>query len=249
MQEIVQLRDVFVSYDSHQKDNYTLHALNFSAYSGELIAVIGLSGAGKSTFIKALAGFVEVVRGQASCLGFDLLRARKKDIMKLRRQMGFIFQDYSLVDRLTAIENVLLGRLYQLNALQAFLGLYGKSAYQEAYQLLTSLDLEEYTHTQVRFLSGGQKQRIACARVMHQSPRLILADEPVSSLDETRAQLIMELLRNYTHQYDCACIVNLHDVDLAKSYADRIIGIYEGHIVLDKPARELEASDLELCYS
>lgn len=231
-----------------QKGTAALRDLSFNLRAGEIVAVIGSSGAGKSTLIRAASGYCPHYTGTITCLGQSLAGISRKGLQALRGNIGFVFQDYSLLQRASALENVLMGRAYELSFWRALSGLYKKAAVEDAYLQLERVGMQDFALKTARRLSGGQRQRVAIARVLHQQVRLILADEPVASLDEENAQRIIELLVSKVREGGAALLINLHDVDLALRYCDRIMALKDGVCVLDKPSSELSREDLVLCY-
>lgn len=222
--------------------------VSFSVHAGEVVGVIGSSGAGKSTFIKTLAGFVPYESGTLQVCGSEVSQLSGKELKALRQQIGFMFQDYGLIDRLTAVENVLIGQLSKLGPLSSFLGLYGKNAYEDACDQLELVGLGGFILTPTRMLSGGQRQRVALARILHQRSSLILADEPIAALDENHAHKVLKLLVDLAHSHSIGAIINLHDTGCALTYCDRICAFQKGKLVLDAPAHALTKQDLERCY-
>ncbi len=250
MNELISVEDLNVYYSSKDKSSNkpVLSKLSFNLNSGEILGVLGSSGAGKSSLIKAIAAYCNLEGAKAQVLSHDLLHMVSAQKIKLRQEIGYIFQEYSLIESCTAVENVLFARLGKMNGLRSFLGLYPKAEFTKACEALRAVDMEPYILSKVSCLSGGQKQRVAIARVLYQHPQLILADEPVSSLDPARAEIIMSLLCEKARSNKIGVLVNLHDVDLALKYCDKILALKQGKIFLYDEAKKLSKQELEASY-
>lgn len=207
-----------------------LRGVSFDITSGELVSIIGPSGSGKSTLLRCLNKMIDSTDGSIQFIGTDVINANKKQTKELRKNLGMIFQHYNLVYRLNALENVLHGRLGYYSALQSSLGLFKQEDINQAAQILEMLGLGDKVYERCHNLSGGQKQRVGIARALIQNPRMILCDEPIASLDPQASKVIMEYLKDITVSMGIPCLVNLHQVDVAKRYSDRIIGMRDGLI-------------------
>ncbi|MBT9259283.1 MAG: phosphonate ABC transporter ATP-binding protein [Clostridiales bacterium] len=212
-----------------------LKDVHLAIYPGEFVAVVGLSGAGKSTLLRAINRLVEVDEGEIWVLGQNVREASPEKLRVIRRQIGMIFQHFHLVPRLTVFRNVLAGRAGYLPAWKVVLGLFPEEDRRLARQALQRVGLEEKIFSRADRLSGGQQQRVAIARALCQEPRVLLADEPVASLDPVTTEMIMEDLARINRQLGITTVVNLHSVDLARRYATRIIGMRAGEVVFDGP--------------
>lgn len=231
---LLEIKNLSKSYD---QKNYALKEINLTVNKGEFIVVIGPSGAGKSTFIRTINRMIDPSAGEVIFENTHLETAKHKTLRHERAKIGMIFQHYNLIGRTNVIRNVLHGRLGQISFFKSLLGLYSEADKQEAVALLTKVGLKDQMYQRANELSGGQMQRVGICRAMMQHPDLILADEPIASLDPNSAKIVMEQLKEITEERKITCIVNLHQVDFAKKYATRIIGIKEGRIVFDgKPA-------------
>jgi phosphonate transport system ATP-binding protein len=213
-----------------------------------LTAVIGPSGTGKSTLVRCINRLVDPTAGEILFRGQDLARLRGRALREARRHIGMVFQEYNLVERLSVIENVLCGRLGYVPAWRAFLRRFPERDVRQAFVLLDAVGLGEFATKRADQLSGGQRQRVGIARALMQDPDLILADEPTSSLDPKTSVEIMELIARRAGERDIPVIVNIHNVELARRFADRIIGMSKGRIVFDGPPRNLEDNHLLAIY-
>lgn len=226
-----------------------LDGIDFTVEPGEFIAVIGPSGAGKSTLLRCLNRMVEPTEGSIAFQGEETIRARGSRLRRIRREMSMIFQGFNLVERSSVLTNVLHGRLGYMSSWKGALGLFAKSDVAEAKRLLARVGLHEQTHKRADELSGGQQQRVGIARALAQQPKLILADEPIASLDPAASETVMSSLRRFCAEDGIACLCNLHQVDMAKKYASRIIGIHKGRKVFDGTPDELTDEKINLIYN
>lgn len=213
-----------------------------------LTAIIGPSGTGKSTLIRCINRLVEPTSGRLLFHGEDLARLKGVALRHARRRIGMIFQEYNLVERLTVMENVLSGRLGYVSVWQAWMRHYSREDVAHAFELLDRVGLSAQFGQRADALSGGQRQRVGIARALMQRPALLLADEPTSSLDPRTAVEIMELIAELGSELSIPVIVNIHNVDLARRFAGRIIGMKEGAIVFDGKPDELTESKLKFIY-
>ncbi|MGE7826632.1 phosphonate ABC transporter ATP-binding protein [Paenibacillus sp. NPDC093718] len=225
-----------------------LKGIDFQVNRGEFIAIIGPSGAGKSTLLRCINRLVEPSEGLIQFNGMDATRAGAKQIRKMRREVGMIFQSFNLVQRVTVLRNVLHGRLGYMNPVRGSLGIYSKKDIEEAKQILTRLGLQQQTFKRADELSGGQQQRVGIARALSQKPLMILADEPIASLDPVTSDSIMQHLQTICLEDGITCMVNLHQVEVAKKFATRIIGIHKGTVVFDGTPDQLSDDMIEKVY-
>jgi phosphonate transport system ATP-binding protein len=226
-----------------------LSDVSVSIPDGDFIAVIGLSGAGKSTFLRCLNRLVDPSEGQIIVNGSDVANLRGGALQRYRRTVGFIFQQFNLVKRLSVIDNVLSGRLGYHPTWRGMLGLYTEQDKKIARSYIQNVGLSEKEHTRVDSLSGGQQQRVAIARAMTQEPQLILADEPMASLDPRLSDVILGILKNYNETKGVTILVNIHVIELAKRYAKRVIAFNKGRLVFDGPIEKLDAGLEEDIYT
>ena len=213
-----------------------------------ITAIIGPSGTGKSTLIRCINRLVDPTAGEILFGGQDLARLKGRALREARRRIGMVFQEYNLVERLSVIENLLCGRLGYVPAWRAWLRRFPPQDVARAFDLLDAVGLGEFATRRADALSGGQRQRVGIARAIMQDPELVLADEPTSSLDPKTSVEIMELLARLARERGIPVIVNIHNVELARRFAERIVGMSQGSIVFDGPPGELQESHLLAIY-
>jgi phosphonate transport system ATP-binding protein len=213
-----------------------------------LTAIIGPSGTGKSTLVRCINRLVDPTAGEILFRGQDLARLHGRELRAARRRIGMVFQEYNLVERLSVIENVLCGRLGYVAVWRAWLRKFPAQDVDRAFHLLDAVGLGDFATQRADQLSGGQRQRVGIARALMQEPDLVLADEPTSSLDPKTSVEIMELIARRAGEHDIPVIVNIHNVDLARRFADRIIGMAKGEIVFDGAPGALEDRQLLQIY-
>lgn len=226
-----------------------LKNVNLTIDQGEFVAVIGLSGAGKSTLIRTVNRMHDVTGGQVIVDGVDVMTLKGKSLRKFRRKIGMIFQSFNLISRSTVIRNVLASNVPDLPWYRVLLGLYKKEQEMDALAALDKVGILEKAYTRCDQLSGGQQQRVALARTLNQKPSIILADEPVASLDPIMADVVMSDFKRINEELKITIILNIHHVDLALKYASRVIGIRAGEIVYDGPSSEVTKEILNEVYS
>jgi len=200
---------------------------------GQLVALIGPSGAGKSTLIRCVNRLVDATAGTIHLGEREITGLSNKDLRRVRRRMGMIFQEYALVERLTVMENVLSGRLGYVNFWQSLFRKFPEESVHEAYRLLDRVDLIHMVDKRADELSGGQRQRVGICRALIQDPELLLVDEPTASLDPKTSRQIMRLIRELCAERGLAAIINIHDVALAQMFSERVVGLRQGEIVYD----------------
>ena len=227
---------------------HALKGVSFEVCEGEFVSVIGPSGSGKSTLLRAINRLIPISGGTVWLDSQAVSALRGKSLRQLRRKVGMIFQNYNLVYSLSVLQNVLHGRLGYMSGVKGVFGLYSEADKQEALDLLNELGLADFAYNRASDLSGGQKQRVGIARAIMQGPKLLLCDEPIASLDPSSAKTIMDLLRDMTRRRNIACIVNLHQLDVALKYSTRIIGLSKGEIVFDGPPERLDDVTIERIY-
>ena len=213
-----------------------------------ITAIIGPSGTGKSTLIRCINRLVEPTAGEILFQGMDLAKLKGAELRAARRRIGMVFQEYNLVERLTVMENVLTGRLGYMSAFKAWLRKFTPEDIDEAFNLLDAVGLTSFANQRADALSGGQRQRVGIARAVMQQPEILLADEPTSSLDPKTSVEIMELMANLAGKRNIPVIVNIHNVDLAKRFCQRMIGMTEGRVVFDGSPSQLTDTNLKAIY-
>jgi len=211
-------------------------------------AVIGPSGTGKSTLIRCINRLVEPTAGQVIFEGRDLVKLSRAELRSARRRIGMVFQEYNLVERLSVMENLLCGRLGYVSPLKAWLRRYPGGDIARAFELLDIVGLGDFAQARADSLSGGQRQRVGIARAMMQEPRLLLADEPTSSLDPKTSVEIMGLMQTLAQAHGFPVIVNIHNVELARRFADRIVGMTGGGVVYDGTPERITEQHLKEIY-
>ncbi len=215
---------------------------------GEFIAVIGRSGAGKSTLIRTINRMHDITSGTLTVNDIDVSGLRGKALRRFRRGIGMIFQSFNLVTRTTVLKNVLAAKVPDLPFWRALLGIFPKKDCLAALEALDKVGILDKAYARVDQLSGGQQQRVALARTLAQNPEIILADEPVASLDPVTAKQVMDDFRRINREMKISILINIHHVDLALQYADRVIGIREGRIIFDGSAASVTKEVLDEIY-
>ncbi len=225
-----------------------LKGVSLQVAAGQVLGLIGPSGAGKSTLIRCINRLVSPSAGQIMLDGQDLGRLSGQGLRLARRQIGMIFQEYALVERLTVMENLLSGRLGYTGFWASWLRRFAGDDIAQAYQLLDRVGLAGLENKRADALSGGQRQRVGIARALMQSPKLLLVDEPTASLDPKTSRQIMRLILELCEERGLAAIVNIHDVVLATEFLPRIVGLRAGSVVYDGPATGLDREVLTRIY-
>lgn len=225
-----------------------LNDVSFEVDLPQVVAIIGPSGAGKSTLIRCINQLVKPSSGQVMLDGTNIATLNRSDLRKARRRIGMIFQEYNLVDRLTVMENLLSGRLGYVSFWRSYRRKFPAEDVAAAFELLDRVGLSGYQNTRADELSGGQRQRVGIGRALMQQPDLLLVDEPTASLDPKTSRQIMRILVELAHERGTPALVNIHDVGLAQSFSDRIIGLRDGEIVFDGTSNEITADVLTEIY-
>lgn len=232
---MIELRDVSKTYPNGTKG---LDRINLHIEQGEFVAVVGLSGAGKSTLLRSMNRLHDISSGDIIIGGKSITRASGKELRMIRRDVGMIFQSFNLVKRSSVLRNVMAGRVGYHSTLRTLLGRFPAADVELAFQALDRVNIVEKAYARADELSGGQQQRVAIARVLAQEAKIILADEPVASLDPLTTKQVMDDLKRINVELGITTIINLHFVDLARQYATRIIGLRAGQVVFDGPVSE-----------
>lgn len=243
---VLEVKDLRVSYTSGKE---ILKGISFEVGPEDFVAIIGPSGAGKSTLIRCVNRLVEPTGGQVKFLGQDLLQLNEADMRRQRRNIGMIFQEFNLIDRLSVMDNVLTGRLGYMGNLRSLFRLYGKDDIAQAVQLLDRVGLIDHLDKRADALSGGQRQRVGIARALIQAPKLLLVDEPTSALDPKIAREVMGMIRGIAREFKVPVLCNIHDVDLALEFCDRVIGLQDGIKKFDGPPSSVDKHALADIYA
>lgn len=227
---MIEFRNVSKVYPNGTKG---LNNINLKIQKGEFVVMVGLSGAGKSTLLKSVNRLHEITEGEIMIECESITGAKGKDLRRMRRDIGMIFQSFNLVKRSTVLKNVLAGRVGYHSTLRTTLGLFPKEDVELAFQALKRVNILEKAYARADELSGGQQQRVSIARALAQEAKIILADEPVASLDPLTTKQVLDDLKKINEDFGITTIVNLHSIALARQYATRIIGLHAGEIVFD----------------
>ena len=236
-------------YKEYRRGEPVLKDINLRIEASGVTAIIGPSGTGKSTLIRCINRLIDPTAGEIMFKGLNLAQLKGKALREARCHIGMVFQEYNLVERLTVIENVLCGKLGSLPVWRPLLRKFPAEDIARAFDLIDSVGLsQDFASRRADALSGGQRQRVGIARALMQEPGLILADEPTSSLDPKTSVEIMELLDQVSRQRQVPVIINIHNVDLARRFATRIIGMSRGQVVFDGPPDALQDRHLNEIY-
>lgn len=225
-----------------------LNDVSFSVEDGEFLAVIGLSGSGKSTLLRCINRLIEPTSGKITWNGLDITAARGKEIRMIRRQIGMVFQQFNLVKRSSVYTNVLAGRLGYVDTLPSLLQIFSKEDHARVLRNLEQLDLSEKAHVRADSLSGGQQQRVGIARALMQDPKMILADEPVASLDPVLAHSILKYLEQLNKERGMTVLCSLHFLDLVHRYATRAIALKDGNVVFEGLPKQIDDIQFKAIY-
>lgn len=225
-----------------------LDDVNLEIEQGEFVAVIGLSGAGKSTLIRTVNKMIDINAGKLTVNGVDVSSLKGKELRKFRRKIGMVFQSFNLVNRTSVLNNVLSARVPDMSFFRTLFGLFSKEDKVQALEALDKVGILDKAYIRADQLSGGQMQRVALARTLAQNPEIILADEPVASLDPVMADVVMEDFKRINKEMNITIVINIHHVDLALQYADRVVGIRAGKIVFDGKTKDVDRDKLKFIY-
>ena len=229
-------------------DVLALDNVSFKVEAGEFLAVIGLSGSGKSTLLRCINRLVEPTAGEIVWNGVDITKASQDEMLRIRRKMGMVFQHFNLVSRSKVITNVLAGRLGYVNPLMSVFNRFPKEDIDLAMHEMERVGITDQAYKRADELSGGQQQRVGIARAMVQEPEMILADEPVASLDPVLAHTIMQYLEQINKEEGVMILCSLHFLDLVHRYADRAIALNEGLLMFDGPPGEIDDEKFKDIY-
>jgi phosphonate transport system ATP-binding protein len=253
---ILEVKKLRQAYDGNSP---VLHDVSFSVDQGEFVGVIGLSGAGKSTLLRCINRLIDassgqilipdaLLNGKSNGATIDVLKLNAGELRALRRKIGMIFQQFNIVTRLTVIENVLSGGLGYQPAFRSALRLFSREEKRHALLNLKRVGLLEHAYKRADELSGGEQQRVAIARTLMQEPAIILADEPVSSLDPKLSRVVLDILKRICREDGITAVVSLHTLELTREYADRVIGLRQGQILFDGPTTALTEPMVDSIY-
>ena len=242
---MIKLDKVEVTYPNGFR---ALRGVSLEIPKGQFVVIVGLSGAGKSTLIRTINSLVLPSKGDVRVGGRSVTRARGKELRRLRSDIGMIFQTFNLVKRSTVLRNVLSGRLGEASALPSLLGMFSREDLALAHDCLRRVGIGAQAFGGADALSGGQQQRVGIARALAQKPQVMLADEPVASLDPPTSHAVMGDLRRIALEDSITTLVNLHFIDMARDYADRIVGMRDGVVVFDGPPSEASDAVFEQIY-
>ncbi len=239
---ISHLRKEYVSGKAVLKD------INLTIEGQSTTAIIGPSGTGKSTLLRCINRLIEPTSGSIKLNGVELCTVRGAELRAVRRRIGMVFQEYNLVERLSVMENVLCGRLGYLSSFKAWMRKFPQEDINRAYDILEMVGLIDFAQARADELSGGQRQRVGIARAVMQQPEILLADEPTSSLDPKTSVEIMELLGKVASLNNISVLINIHDVNLGRRFADRVVGMSKGNVVFDGKPEALMNDHLKEIY-
>jgi phosphonate transport system ATP-binding protein len=242
---MIEFENVDVTYPGGLK---ALKNVSLQIEQGELLVIVGLSGAGKSTLLRAINGFVPITAGSVRVNGQEVRGASHKELRDLRSGIGMIFQTFNLVYRTTVINNALMGRLSKVPRWRSMLGIWPPDDKEIALQALERVEIVEKAYIRASNLSGGQQQRVGIARALAQQPQVLLADEPVASLDPVTSHTVMRDLRRINRDLGITTIINLHFLDLARSYGKRLIGLKDGEMVYDGDIKDVDEETFRGIY-
>ncbi len=226
-----------------------LKDVSLTIEQGEFVAIIGLSGAGTSTLIRTINRMIDVTEGQVLVNGVDVMSLKGHSLRRFRRKIGMIFQSFNLVSRSTVIRNVLTATVPDMNFFRVLFGVFTRKQEYAALEAIDKVGILDKAYTRCDQLSGGQQQRVALARTLNQNPNIILADEPVAALDPVTANQVMNDFKRINKEMNITILINIHHVDLALDFADRVIGIRDGDIVFDGPVSKVDDGVLDIIYS
>lgn len=225
-----------------------LKDVNLEIKDGEFVAIIGRSGAGKSTLIRTINKMLDITGGSLTVGDINVSSLKGKELRKFRRNVGMIFQSFNLVDRMSVINNVLTAFVPELSPIRSIFGIYPKEYKIKALESLEKVDILDKAYVRADNLSGGQQQRVALARTLAYNPNIILADEPVASLDPINARSVMSYFKRINEEMKITILLNIHHVDLALEYATSVIGIKDGQIIYHGPSKDVNDKILTQIY-
>ena len=244
---ILEVKDLKAKYASNGPE--ILKGISFEVEEDDFFAIIGPSGAGKSTLIRCINRLLEPTSGSVKLRGTEVLSLSHKELRKLRRHIGMIFQEFNLINRMSVMDNVLSGRLGYVGTFRSVFRVFNDKDIQRALELLERVGLQDHVGKRADELSGGQRQRVGIARALMQEPTLLLLDEPTSALDPKISREVMELIKSMATELKVPVLCNIHDVQLAKETCNKIIGLQDGVKMFDGPTASLAQDNLEEIYA
>ena len=244
METIIEVKNLKKNYG----DREILKDISFSIEKGEIISIIGESGAGKSTLMRCINGLEGINSGSIKFYDTDITKLKEKERNSIKKQMAYVFQDLNIIDNMYVIDNVLIPFLNRKNFIQVLLNRFSRAEYERALYCLEKVGISKLAYTKAKYLSGGEKQRVAIARSIAPNVDLILADEPISSLDEKNSFQIMEIFKRINAKKNKTIILNLHNVKIAKKFSDKILALKNGEIFFFKKSSEVNEDDIRQVY-
>jgi phosphonate transport system ATP-binding protein len=245
MQAVLEVTNLRAGYAGRE----ILRGVSFTVNADDFLAIIGPSGSGKSTLIRCVNRLVEPTSGEIVFNGKNILGVEPSELRGIRRNMGMIFQEFNLIERLSVIDNVLTGRLGYTGTLRSLFRMFSKDDIKQALMLLDQVGLGEHIDKRADRLSGGQRQRVGIARALIQNPKLLLVDEPTSSLDPKISREVMSLIREMARELHVPVLCNIHDVELATEFCTRVIGLQDGRKKFEGNPGELDKRALQDIYA
>jgi phosphonate transport system ATP-binding protein len=242
---IVEVRELHKIYPS---GTHALKGVSLDVYEGEFLVIIGLSGSGKTTLLKCINRLEEPTSGTVKFLGKDITHIKGKELREVRTHIGMVFQQFNLIKRMSVLNNVLAGKLGYMKTLPSILGNFPPECIQEAMKNLDIVGIRDYAYERADKLSGGQQQRVAIARSLMQSPKLLLADEPVASLDPATSNSIMQYFEKVNKELGVTVVCNLHFLSLVRRYATRVIALKAGEIVFEGLPHDIDEAWFKKIY-
>ena len=249
MEPMIQVENLCKSFSTKSGTVEAARNISFSIEKGEIFGIIGLSGAGKSTLVRCLNLLERPTSGSVWVNGKNLTELSERKLRKERQNIGMIFQSFNLVTRTTVIRNVLMAKVPELPCWRVLLGIFKKEDKLNALEALDKVGILDKAYIRADQLSGGQQQRVALARTLAQNPKIILADAPVAALDPVTAKQVMSDFKKINQEMNITILINIHHVELALAYADRIIGIRAVKIVYDGPSADVTEDVLNMIYA
>jgi phosphonate transport system ATP-binding protein len=244
---VLEINDLCVRYSGNGPE--VLKGVSFDVDADDFFAIIGPSGAGKSTLIRCINRLIDPISGSIRLDGTDVLALGSRELRRLRRHIGMIFQEFNLIERMSVMDNVLSGRLGYVGSLRSIFRVFPREDIQRALELLERVGLQDHVDKRADELSGGQRQRVGIARALMQEPTLLLLDEPTSALDPKISREVMGLMKSIATELRVPVLCNIHDVQLAREFSNKIIGLQDGIKMFDGPTSTLDEARLDEIYA